>query len=245
MICKNCEYNFSGNFCNNCGQSSNVRKVDFKYLLDEIPNGVFQLNRGILFTLKQLFTRPGHSIREFLEGKRKPYYRPIAFLLIISTLYVLSAFLFDKSTFIDMFLSGWERAMINNNENSGFDILKWISRNQAYITLLFIPVFSLASYVAFLKSKFNYFEHLVLNTYITAQQMIIYFIFSFVFFEDNILLIIPYIIGVIYNFWTFHQFFKDKKTLNKIWLLLLTYIILLLEIMIIMFITAGIFVLNK
>jgi len=52
MDCKNCEYKFKGKFCNICGQSSNVRKVNFKYLLDEIPNSVFQFNRGFLLQLK-------------------------------------------------------------------------------------------------------------------------------------------------------------------------------------------------
>ncbi len=63
MICKNCKQNFNGNFCNNCGQNSNVRKIDVKYLIDEIPNSIFQINRGFLFILKELFTRPGDSIR--------------------------------------------------------------------------------------------------------------------------------------------------------------------------------------
>ena len=52
MICKNCEQNFNGNYCSNCGQNSNIRKVDYKYLLNEIPNSIFQINRGFLLKYK-------------------------------------------------------------------------------------------------------------------------------------------------------------------------------------------------
>lgn len=69
MICKNCKNTFEGNFCNRCGQSSKVRKINFRYVLDEVPNSIFQIDRGFLFTVKELFTRPGHSIREFIKGK--------------------------------------------------------------------------------------------------------------------------------------------------------------------------------
>lgn len=33
MICKNCEQQFQGSFCNNCGQKSNVKRINFAYLL--------------------------------------------------------------------------------------------------------------------------------------------------------------------------------------------------------------------
>ncbi len=47
-----------------------LENVDYKYLIIEILNSIFQLNSGLLFTLKELFTRPGHSIKAFIEGKR-------------------------------------------------------------------------------------------------------------------------------------------------------------------------------
>ncbi len=224
MICKNCEQNFNGNYCSNCGQNSNVRKVDYKYLISEIPNSIFQINRGFLFTLKELFTKPGHSIREFLEGKRKKHFKPIAFIIFTSTLYVLAHYFIGNQTFIDDAISGYNAA--SKEENSA--LINWISKNQTYVILILVPFFSLASYLAFIKSKYNYFEHLVLNIYITGQQMFIYFIFSFIFDRNGYLILLPLLLGMTFNFWTYIQFFNNKNTFKKILHILLTYLIFIL-----------------
>ena len=245
MICKNCKNNFDGDFCNDCGQNSNVRRIDSKYLLDEIPNSIFQINRGILFTIKELSIRPGHSIREFIKGKRKSHYKPLAFLLITSTLYVLSAYIFDRNTFMDDLISGFKESMNENNETSGLVALNWISKNQTYITLILLPLFSLASYLTFIKSKYNYFEHLVLNFYITGQQFIIYFILSFIFFKEDFFLITPIVIGILYNYWAFNQFFKKKKTTKKILLITMTYLVYISELIILSILISGIKLLIK
>jgi Protein of unknown function (DUF3667) len=45
------------------------------------------LDKGILFTTKELFTRPGHSIREFLDGKRVRHFKPISMVIILAGIY--------------------------------------------------------------------------------------------------------------------------------------------------------------
>ncbi len=240
MICKNCEQNFEGNFCNNCGQKANVKRIDFNYVFNEIPNSVLQINRGFLFTVKELLIRPGKGILAFLKGKRVQYYKPIAFLLITSTLYVLFAYLMERNTFIDDITFGFKGRMEESNDNPDYSVVNWITKYQTYIPLLILPIFSLASYFAFIKSNFNYFEHLVLNVYITGQQMLIYLVLSFIFFGDNVLIIIPFLIGFIYNFWTYFQFFKDKKKWKKFLLILSTYLIFIILIILLIFITARI-----
>ncbi|MRT93635.1 DUF3667 domain-containing protein [Ancylomarina sp. 16SWW S1-10-2] len=226
MICKNCGYNFQGKFCNNCGQNSNVGKVDLKYFLNEIPNSIFQVNRGFLFTIKELFTRPGHSIRQFLEGKRKQHFKPLAFVFLASTLYALLTYLIGKNTFLGGVVTGVAVGLNNGATESSMAVkfLNWLANNHAYAILLFLPFFSLASYLAFIKSKYNYFEHLVLNFYITGQQMVIYLIFSFVLLKDNYLQAIPVVIGILFTFWTFNQFFENNKFYTKIFLTVITYI---------------------
>lgn len=244
MICKNCGQKFDGNYCNNCGQSSNVEKIDFKYLLNEVPNSIFQLNRGFLFTVKELFTRPGHSIRYFLNGKRKQYFKPLAFVFLASTLYVISTYWLGKNTILSEFISGITIGLNNDNttELLSTKFLNWLANNHAYATLIFLPFFSLASYLAFIKSKYNYFEHLVLNFYITGQQMIIYLIFSFVLLKDNYLQFIPVILGALFTFWTFYQFFETKKFYAKILLTLITYIYFLIQITVLI---AGIVLIGR
>jgi len=238
MICKNCKQNFNGNFCNNCGQNSKVRKINFRYLLDEIPNSIFQINRGFLFTVKELFTRPGHSIREFIEGKRKFHFKPLAFLFLTSTLYVLLNYLIGHQTFFGDLIEGFKSV----GKNTESEILNWISNKQTYIIIFVLPFFSLASYLAFFKSKYNFFEHIVLNLYITGQQMIIYMIFSFIIDvdRDGLIILLPLLLGFTLNIWAYIQFFDKKSTLKKILLIISTYIIFAFQFILAMIFIFGI-----
>ncbi len=238
MTCKNCGNNFEGNFCNNCGQSSKVSRIDFKFLVHEIPNSVFQLNRGFFYTIKELCVRPGSGIRDYLAGKRKRFYKPIAYLLITSALYILTAHLMGINTFIADLFAGFMRGLGVQEQSYGVEIINWILKNQTYLTLLFIPLFSLASYIAFKNYKYNYVEHFVLNLYVTGQQMLIYLILSFVITKDNTLIIFPIALSMTYNIWTYIQFF-DKKHISKLIRILLTYILYLIEIFLILFVIAG------
>ena len=109
------------------------------------------------------------------------------------------------------------------------EVLNWLTKHQTYVTVLFIPLFSFASYLAFIKSKYNYIEHLIMNFYITGQQMIIYLILGLIFFKDNVLMGVPVILGTIFNLWALHQFFQDKTILKKILLIIFTYILFIIE----------------
>ncbi|MBC8155688.1 MAG: DUF3667 domain-containing protein [Bacteroidetes bacterium] len=76
--CQNCNSELNGNFCSHCGQSSNTHRLNFHFLWHDIQHGLLHIDKGILYTTKELFTRPGHSIREFLLGKRVKHFKPIS-----------------------------------------------------------------------------------------------------------------------------------------------------------------------
>ena len=233
MICKNCNNNFEGNFCNNCGQKSDVQKVNFNYFINEISNSFFQVDRGIFYTIKELSIRPGKSIRDYLKGKRKPHYKPLAFALVTTTIYVILSHFIGKKTLLGNFISGF---FYGNNEKGEFskipDNFHWLLNNTTYVFLLLIPVFSFSSYLIFKKSNYNYFEHLILNLYIAGMQSIIYIFFSLFAFllkiEKDTAEILALIFSILYLFWTYNKFFDKKKAFITILLSLFTYTLYLL-----------------
>ncbi len=229
MNCKNCKEKLDGKYCSNCGQSDRVGKIDLPYLFNELSTTVFQLNHGFLYTIKQLFIAPGKTIKQFIEGERKSYFKPIAYVLLLSTVYALIANLIDEKTIIGDAFTGWNNGY-KDSTNSSKDIshLNWFVNNYAYTTLILLPFFSLASYLAFLESKFNYFEHFVLNSYLTGQQAIIYsvfIIFKSVFGENFFTDAFPVALSLGFVFWTFIQFFKKDKIYQTILFTILTYFI--------------------
>lgn len=232
MICKNCEHAFEGGFCNNCGQNSKVERINVKNFLNELTESVFQVNKGFFYTFKELFIRPGDSIREFINGKRKKHFKPIAYALVFSTLYFLLSQVIGENTWMYEFISG--SSDVTNNSAKGMEmppIIVWFSKNFAYATLVLLPIFSLASFIVFFRAGLNYLEHIVLNSYITGQQAIFY---SFLLLIDvsvkdaHYLEIIPFVVSVLYALWVFSKFFTKGNQVIVIFRVILVYTFYLL-----------------
>mgnify|MGYP006179009015 CR=1 FL=1 len=97
IICKNCGHIYSGQFCNNCGQPSDTHKLNLHFIWHDLQHAFLHFDKGVLFTAKELFTRPGNSIREFIEGKRVKHFKPISLVIILATLYGVLRHLFHFS----------------------------------------------------------------------------------------------------------------------------------------------------
>ncbi len=225
MNCKNCGHTFEGNFCSNCGQKTSVGRINLKSFSNELAEGIFQINRGFFFTIKELFTRPEVSIQEYLDGKRKSHFKPIAYVLLLSTVYFLISKLADQGTLIANFFVGF--TSYNSSKSIEMSpVIAWFTENYAYTTLFLLPIFSLSSFLLFYKHKKNYLEHVVLNAYITGQQAIIYsvFILLSIFINHQILELLSELISVGYNYWVYKRFFHKESGIKNLILTTLTYI---------------------
>lgn len=253
MECKNCGNKFEGKFCNRCGQNRRVNKLSLSSFIEEISDSVFQVNRGLFFTIKSLFTRPGHSIREFLNGQRKFYFKPIGFVLLLSTFYFFVTKIFGKSTFLVEAISGFRRGAENGAEFEHNSLIlefptEWLIDNFAYTTLFLIPVFSLASLIAFSGKGQNYLEHIVINSYIAGQQAVFYSFFTIVDFliqKDDFAISIGFFLALGYRFWTFLQFYKTEKKFSVVLRLILTYVLFYIAILLLLFLLVLILALIK
>ncbi len=232
MNCKNCGKVVTEAFCPYCGQSTTVDKINVPNFLKEVSGSLFQINRGLLFTIRELFVRPGLGIRNYLEGKRKPYFKPIAYAFTLSTIYFLITRLFGSETFINAFATGWSNGATNEEiEGKGIQMLDWFIGNYGYTVLLLLPVFSLASHLAFRKFRLNYLEHMVLNAYITGHQAIFSSIFAVLMGlvgDNDILEIVGLTVSIGYATWVFWQFFSEASRLGILVRTLLTYVLYLL-----------------
>ena len=242
MTCKNCDTPLQGDFCINCGQKATVERINLPNFIEEISTSVFQVDRGFFFTLKTLFISPGHGISDFLEGKRKDFFKPIAYVLLLSTLYFFVTKLTGANTWVADAILGMQEGAADSE--SGFEVpspIQWLADNYAYTTLLMLPVFSAATFIAFLGFKKNYLEHVVLNSYITGQQAIFYSFSALtkLVSDSEILELIPFIISIGYTTWVFIQFFKDENRYIIILRTIATYVIYLVFIFIITFILLG------
>ena len=243
MNCKNCGHRIDGKFCTSCGQNSNVGRIDLPNFLNEVTESVFQINRGFFYTIRELFLRPGNTLKDFLNGKRKNHFKPIAYVLTLSTLYFLITQSANQNTWMDDGITGWMAgATDQNSETQVSPIISWFSKNYAYSILLLIPIFSLASYLSFKKFGKNYLEHIVINSYITGHQAIFYALFSIlgIFIKSDLIEMFPLLVAISYTCWVFWQYFSEGNRMLNIIRTIMTYIMYLIFSLVLLFAVMGI-----
>ena len=230
--CKNCNQLVDGNFCAHCGQSIKVDKIDLSYFLNEMSDSVFQINRGLFYTIKELFLRPGQCIKDYLNGKRKQHFKPIAYAFTLSTIYFLLSKFLESGTIMNDFIQGYANgAGVSDRPDNQIITLKWFAQNYAYTMLMLLPLFSLATYLTFLNAGFNYLEHFVLNAFITGQQALLYsltVIFGLIVTNDDLLDSVTLCFSIAYALFVFWQFFSEQSRIAVVFRSVLVYVLYLI-----------------
>jgi hypothetical protein len=226
LSCKNCEQNFNGNYCNHCGQSAETHKLNFHFLWHDIQHGLFHFDKGVLYTSKQLLTRPGATIREFIEGKRVSHFKPLSLVIILATIYGLLYHYFHINVMPEIDSS------ISVNDKINFEKFnEWVATHYAWTTLFTIPFYALGTFIAFKKQGYNFIEHLILNSFLAAQRLLFHittlpllYMYNGTHYMNKIVAIIGFIDFALVV-WGYSQFFNKITKVKSFLLSLLSYLI--------------------
>jgi hypothetical protein len=200
--CKNCGHNFHGNYCAECGQSAHTERIDGHFFMHDIPHSVLHIDKGFFYTFKELIVRPGHSIREYLDGKRIRHFRPLAYLLLLSTISTLVDKLINN-LIIKEYLAKGITVSINHS---------FFSQYISAFFILMIPFMSGISWLVFRHQKYNFWEHLLLETYIVAQFNIVFIFIHIAGYFGASQDFTPYLIAYfLYVGFVYGQFFVKVK----------------------------------
>jgi len=209
QTCNNCNAVISGKYCHNCGQSASAGRINFHYIVEEMQHTVFHVDRGILFTIKELILRPGFTIKDYLAGKRKPHFKPFAFVIILGTVYGFLCYFFNaypESALFSEYPGGEEGTKFALNT------YEWIYGHYSFVMLAFMPFYALGSYIVFRK-RYNYIEFLVVSSYIVGMQILIMIITYFLYYFT----LSPWVVMAtflpiyIYHIWVYIQLFNDES----------------------------------
>ncbi len=212
-ICKNCEQPVNVNYCENCGQRTSIHKVTFKETFQDFVDTVFSVNAPLFLTLKMLVVNPGKLFREYLSGKRKKYYKPVAFLILTTIVFVL---LKTISNFDPMegFVAagGGSQETMNLLVESG----RYFSKNGNNIVFIFVFTLSIALKLFFSKRYF-WSEYIAISFYIIGFYTIITSVLIFYLkFVNPELRMIPLAILLLYILYALTSLFKSRN----IWLII-------------------------
>jgi hypothetical protein len=170
IICKNCAHHYKGNFCPTCGQPATVEHIGFKYFLHDIPHSVFHIDKGFFYTLGILISNPGQALKNYLAGKRVKFFKPFAFVILMST--ICTILIKGINYLINVRFQSLNSGRIINFEGSFFE--KYIS----VLIFLLIPLLSFITWLCFKKRKYNYWEHFLVNTFLAAYLNVFFLLIS-------------------------------------------------------------------
>lgn len=213
ITCKNCQYPFDGKFCPRCGQKSDTERITYHSLAHEIPHSILHVDKGIFFTMKELIVRPGATLREYMAGKRVKHFKPLAYVLVLTAIssfiiHLTNNYLLSLGHTTTMTIDSTLLNKVLVNSSHFFD------KYPSVFYFLMIPVISLITWLFFRRSAYNYWENIILNTYLTAQFNLLLIIATVLrIFNGGQVSYTPYLIiyfsylGIVYGL-----FFKTGKT---------------------------------
>ncbi len=225
-ICKNCNHDIHGNYCSNCGQTAHTHTMDWHFVSHEIQHGIFHVDKGLLFTIKELLIRPGTTIRNFIAGKRVTYFKPVAMVIFLATVYGFLYHYFDIK--IEYPSMGTDKAKVVQQA-----INNWMVGHYTLVILLMIPLYSLASKIAFMRCGYNFIEHMALNSFLAGLKLtvqILLFPLLYIWQKSNqveLVLTLSFLTDIFLTIYIYTSVFNRISIGARIFRIILSYILVL------------------
>ena len=225
MKCKNCDTKFQGNYCFNCGQKKVIERLNIKEIWNSLISSIINYEAGFLRTLFFLTIKPKKIITDYIIGKRKSYFNPIKLLFMVLTI----------KTFIEINILNNTTKNTNQKQN---ELISSITESDYFKLLMIIgliPILSFLSYLFFKKYKYNFTEHILINTY-TLSISSVFVIFSYLIsnlFGISFTGSIGVVIDLIFFSWVYVNVFAMNKLisfLKAIIILIIGYLLFLIPI---------------
>lgn len=162
-----------------------IKRLTFRSLLDDIAEA-FNLDKGLLYTLKGMTLRPAQTIQEYLDDKRYVVMNPVKFFILIvgTTLLIASQTgYFDNAYVTEGFEVGYTSVSEDGEipeevkaleEQITYYYKNYFVKYQNIWFLITIFFTSCFTYLFFRKRGFNFVEHNIINLYA--------FVYTYLFF---------------------------------------------------------------
>jgi hypothetical protein len=97
IVCQNCGSEGDQKYCPGCGQALVAERISIQYLLHEVAHTFWHLEKGFLYTLKELAINPGTTQRKYISGIRLRYQKPFPLFAISGTFCALALFIIYRN----------------------------------------------------------------------------------------------------------------------------------------------------
>jgi len=146
--------------CDLCHKKVTHKRLTLSYLLSDALSNLFNLERGLVFTLRELIVRPGEVTNAFVSGDRYRYMNPFRLLITVVALVVLA------SSWVDLDMADMMVTQNGARSEEMTQLMREAFRKYLNVILLLnIPFMTVGSILIFRRQRWNFAEHLALNSY--------------------------------------------------------------------------------
>lgn len=166
--CLNCGTPVDRKFCPECGQKTDTHRITPQhFVMHDMVHGVMHLDKGILFTLKETFLRPGYAAQDYVAGKRKNYYNIFYLIFLLLGVYMIA-------NGHDAAVEDIDKDLADLPFTPAFkDIVKFGFLYIKYLILVIIPILALSGFIVFQKLNYNYAEHHIISGFVLLGSLVL------------------------------------------------------------------------
>lgn len=188
-ICQNCGFEYEGNYCPQCGQKCELKRITFANVTSHVFEAVTCFDAKVPRTCLQLFYRPGLLISDYLQMRRVRYSNPFGLLLILATVfmlicnYLLPVSMAELSTnmsseIVEITSSPSEAKALDDTLAFSSKFSNWIYGNYGVFLLVSLPMLTIPMRLVFRTKKgplpnINLCECATTCAYLTCQMEIV------------------------------------------------------------------------
>lgn len=227
-FCLNCNREFIAEekFCSGCGQKKDIHRFTPGHLAHEVFHAFTHTDKSIFNLLKCLATRPGTTAREYIHGKRKKYFNPFTFFLVLMAFFIFSNKYLRPTLKTIVPDANVLKYMPTEEARTNYTaVIKRVNttniifrKNSNLVAMVAIPIIALFTWLFFKRRGFNYTEHVVAMMMYVAFGNLVFslFINPLEFFIDSrrMVLIITFtgmFLQILYFTWALNGLFELKR----------------------------------
>ncbi len=174
--CLNCGNEVSGNYCQHCGQSTAIGRLDFKSAMKDYVSALARIDRGFFYTVSMLVTRPWIVIRDYIGGRRIIYAAPAKLMIVLCLFSLLGDSLINNAS-----APSGEGVNLGGNVDSFWSrAVEWaigFYSSSLILQMLVVTVAAaLAVYVVYLRynsRRYNFAEYFIAGVYLCDASIAI------------------------------------------------------------------------
>ena len=233
--CSNCNEPTEKHFCSNCGQKTDTHRITLKhFLMHDLLHGIWHLEKGILFTIKETFIRPGQAALDYIGGKRIRYYNVFYLALLIIGLNLLLSHFYESV-----------HPMKNDINNNTQQVTQFFKDHLKTLLFSIVPILGCVAFLIFKRMKLNIAEHLIIGGITLLGILMLSVVFSFINFVESLEVpswvglfeIIVFLMMLLFPAWVYFNAARNQYSLlGFLWRILVFYILVILILSLILFV---------